>query len=47
MTIEKRKIQEEPVIIQWEDEEDEEDLSWMIQNSDSEEIKNKKSKGNR
>lgn len=31
MTIEKRKIPEEPIILLPEHEEDEEDLSWMIQ----------------
>jgi hypothetical protein len=46
MTIEKRKLLEEP-IIEFEDEEDEEDLSWMIQNNDQEETKNKKTKGNK
>jgi hypothetical protein len=45
MTIEKRKLLEEPVIIEFEDEEDEEDLSWMIQNNDQEETKTKKLKG--
>jgi hypothetical protein len=43
MTIEKRKLLEEP-IIEFEDEEDQEDLSWMIQNNDQEETKNKKTK---
>jgi hypothetical protein len=46
MTIEKRKLLEEP-IIEFKDEEDEEDLSWMIQNNDQEETKNKKTKGNK
>jgi hypothetical protein len=46
MTIEKRKLLQEP-IIEFEDEEDEEDLSWMIQNNDQEETKNKKTKGNK
>ena len=47
MTIEKRKLLEEP-IIEFEDEDDEkEDLSWMIQNNDQNEIKNKKTKGNK
>jgi hypothetical protein len=46
MTIEKRKLLEEPVVIEFEDEEeDEEDLSWMIQNNDQEETKTKKLKG--
>ena len=48
MTIEKRKLLEEPVVIGFEDEEDEEDeedLSWMIQNNDQEETKTKKLKG--
>jgi len=45
MTIEKRKLLEEPVVIEWEDEEDEEDLSWMIQENDQAEIKDKESKG--
>ena len=31
MTIEKKKLLEEPVVIEFEDNEDEEDLSWMIQ----------------
>ena len=44
MTIEKRKLLEEPVVIEFEDEEDQEDLSWMIQNNDQEEIKNKHEK---
>jgi len=46
MTIEKRKLLEEP-IIEMEDDEDEEDLSWMIQNNDQEETKTKKPKGNK
>ena len=46
MTIEKRKLLQEH-IIDFEDEEDEEDLSWMIQNNDQEETKNKKTKGNK
>jgi hypothetical protein len=33
MTIEKKKLLEEP-IIEFEDEEDEEDLSWMIQDNE-------------
>ena len=44
MTIEKRKLLEEPVVIEFDDE-DEEDLSWMIQNNDQEETKTKKLKG--
>jgi hypothetical protein len=44
MTIEKRKLLE-PVVIEFEDDEDEEDLSWMIQNNDQEETKTKKLKG--
>ncbi len=47
MTIEKKKLLEEPVVIEFEDNEDEEDLSWMIQNNDQEETKNKKTKGNK
>ena len=45
MTIEKRKLLEEP-IIEFEDEEDEEDLSWMINNDEKSESKlnNKKQK---
>ena len=38
MTIEKRKLLEEP-IIEFEDEEDEEDLSWMINNDEKSESK--------
>ncbi len=45
MTIEKRKLLEEPVVIEFEDEEDAEDLSWMIHNNDQEEKKTKKPKG--
>ena len=46
MTIEKRKLLEEPVVIEFEDEEDEEDLSWMIQEDQDPVIKtdNKKRK---
>jgi hypothetical protein len=43
----KEQITEEPLIIEFEDEEDEQDLSWMIQNNDQEETENKKSKGNK
>ena len=45
MTIEKRKLLEEP-IIEFEDEEDEEDLSWMINNNEKteSELNNKKQK---
>jgi|APGre2960657373_1045057.scaffolds.fasta_scaffold77541_3 hypothetical protein len=45
MKIKKKKPKEEPMVIQWEDEEAEEDLSWMIQDSDQEETKQNKSKG--
>lgn len=45
MTIEKRKLVEEPVVIEFEDDEDEEDLSWMIQ--ESVEIKPKLNKDKR
>jgi hypothetical protein len=46
MTIEKRKLLEEPVVIEFEDDEDEEDLSWMIQEDKDSVIKtdNKKRK---
>lgn len=44
MTIKKKQSQEEPVVIEFEDEENEEDLSWMIQNNDQEETKNKHEK---
>jgi hypothetical protein len=46
MIIKKERLLEEPVI-EFEDEEDEEDLSWMIQHNDQEETKNKKTKGNK
>lgn len=45
MTIDKRKIKEEPIILLPEHEEEEEDLSWMIQNSDQDETKQSKPKG--
>jgi hypothetical protein len=45
MTIEKRKIPEEPIILLPEHEEDEEDLSWMIQNDGQDETKENKPKG--
>ena len=41
----KEQIKEEPLIIEFEDDEDEEDLSWMIQNNDQYETENKKLKG--
>ena len=46
MTIEKRKLLEEPVFIEFEDEKDEEDLSWMINNDEKieSELNNKKQK---
>jgi len=46
MTIEKRKLLEEPVVIEFEDEEDDEDLSWMINNDEKteSELNNKKQK---
>jgi len=45
MTIEKKKLLEEP-IIEFKDEEDEEDLSWMINNDEKteSELNNKKQK---
>jgi hypothetical protein len=46
MTIKKKQSQEELIVLELEDEEDAEDLSWMIQNNDQEETKNKKTKGN-
>ena len=45
MTIEKRKIEEDPIILLPEHGEEEEDLSWMIQNSDQDETKQIKPKG--
>jgi hypothetical protein len=30
MTIKKERPPEEPVVLEWEDEEDEEDIAWMI-----------------
>jgi len=46
MTIEKKKLLEEPVVIEFEDEEDAEDLSWMINNDEKteSELNNKKKK---
>jgi hypothetical protein len=41
MTIKKKQSQEELIVLELEDAEDEEDLSWMIQNNDQEETKNK------
>ena len=41
----KEQIKREPLIIEFEDDEDEEDLSWMIQNNDQYETENKKLKG--
>ena len=47
MTIKKKQSQEELIVLELEDQEDAEDLSWMIQNNDQEETKNKKTKGNK
>jgi len=47
MTIKKKQLQEELIVLELETAEDEEDLSWMIQNNDQEETKNKKTKGNK
>jgi hypothetical protein len=43
----KKDQKQQPVVIEFEDEKDAEDLSWMIQNNDQEETKNKKTKGNK
>ena len=47
MTIDKRNIKEEPIILlpKHQDEEERQDLSWMIRDENQDEIKQKKSKG--